>query len=126
MLSALLDIPAAEADEIAERLADAQLLDAIGEDASGQIWYRFHDLLRLFARERLSIEETRGTQRAALERTFPADVATAHGSVRQLRIRPADLPAQIASAPINGTETLAGVGGEHGESIRLTASRTAD
>jgi transcriptional regulator with XRE-family HTH domain len=125
MLSALLDVPAVEADDIAERLADAQLLDAIGEDASGQIRYRFHDLLRLFARERLAIEDTLGTQRAALERTVLSDAATTHGSVRQLRLRPADRPAQTASAPINGTETLVRVDGEHG-AIRLDASRTAD
>jgi hypothetical protein len=125
MLSALLDVPAVEADNIMERLADAQLLDAIGEDASRQIRYRFHDLLRLFARERLAIEDTLGTQRAALERTVLSDAATAHGSVRQLRLRPADRPAQTASAPINGTETLVRANGEHG-AIRLDASRTAD
>jgi transcriptional regulator with XRE-family HTH domain len=125
MLSALLDVPAVEADNIMERLADAQLLDAIGEDASRQIRYRFHDLLRLFARERLAIEDTLGTQRAALERTVLSDTATAHGSVRQLRLRPADRAAQTASAPINGTETLVRVDGEHG-AIRLDASRTAN
>jgi hypothetical protein len=125
MLSALLDVPAGEADNIMEHLADAQLLDAIGEDASRQIRYRVHDLLRLFAREGLAIEDTLGTRRAALERTILSDSATAHGSMRQLRLRPADRPAQTASAPTNGTETLVRVDGEHG-AIRLDASRTAD
>src|SRR6266702_5692736 len=49
MLSALLDIPAVNAEEVAEHLAEAQLLDTVGEDAAGQIRYRCHDLLRLFA-----------------------------------------------------------------------------
>jgi hypothetical protein len=40
MLSALLDIPVPDAEEITERLTDAQLLDAVGEDAAGQIRYR--------------------------------------------------------------------------------------
>src|SRR5262249_6723117 len=44
MLAALLDVPVAEAEEIAEQLADAQLLDVAGEDAAGQIRYRCHDL----------------------------------------------------------------------------------
>jgi transcriptional regulator with XRE-family HTH domain len=94
MLSALLDIPAVEADNIAERLADARLLDAIGEDAAGQLRYRFHVLLRAFARERLALEDTASTRRAALERTLLSDTATAHGSVRHLRLRPTDQPAQ--------------------------------
>ena len=125
MLSTLLDIPAAEADEIAERLADAQLLDAIGEDASGQIRYRFHDLLRLFARERLAIEDTLGTQRAALERTLPGNVATAHDSVHPLGRPLPNLPGRIASAPTNRTKPLQGSAAKRGEPIRLGASRTA-
>src|SRR5262249_6773693 len=69
-LSALLHLPVPDAEEIAERLADAQLLDAVGEDAAGQVRYRCHDLIRLFARERLAAEETPATRRAALERTL--------------------------------------------------------
>ncbi len=72
MLSALLGISAFEAEEVAERLADAQLLDAAGDDAAGQARYRFHDLLRLYARERLAAEETLAAQLAALERTLQA------------------------------------------------------
>jgi transcriptional regulator with XRE-family HTH domain len=91
MLSALLDIPVADAEEIAERLADAQLLDAVGEDAAGQIRYRCHDLIRLFARERLAAEETPATRRAALERTLQTYFTRAHAAVRQLRLRPPEL-----------------------------------
>src|SRR5215471_15065875 len=91
MLSALLDVPAGEAEEIAERLADAQLLDVLGEDAAGQIRYRCHDLLRLFAREQLAAEETPASRRAALDRTLQAYFTTAQQAVRQLRLRPAEL-----------------------------------
>jgi transcriptional regulator with XRE-family HTH domain len=109
MISALLDVPDVEADDIAERLADAQLLDAIGVDTAGQLRYRLHALLRAFARERLAIEETPSTRRAAMERTLLSDAATVLGSVRQLRLRPVDRPAQTASAPINGTEPVSGM-----------------
>jgi hypothetical protein len=63
MLSALLNVPTTEAEAIAERLSDARLLDTVGEDATGQIRYRLHDLLRLYARERLTVEDTRRTAR---------------------------------------------------------------
>jgi len=92
MLSALLDIPVPDAEGIAERLADAQLLDAVGEDAAGQIRYRCHDLIRLFASERLAVEETPAARRAALERTLQTYVTRAHTAVRQLRPRPPELP----------------------------------
>jgi tetratricopeptide (TPR) repeat protein len=98
MVSALLDVPAPEAEEIAERLADAQLLDTAGEDAAGQIRYRCHDLLRLYARERLAADETPATRRAALERTLQAYFTRAHEAVRQLRLRPSELPGRTAPA----------------------------
>lgn len=39
------------AERVLERLVDAQLLDARGRDEHGQHVYRFHDLIRLYARE---------------------------------------------------------------------------
>ena len=98
MLSALLDIPAVNAEEVAEHLAEAQLLDTVGEDAAGQIRYRCHDLLRLFARERLAAEETPATRRAALERTLQTYFTRAHEAVSQLRLRPPQLPGRPAPA----------------------------
>jgi DNA-binding SARP family transcriptional activator/tetratricopeptide (TPR) repeat protein/transcriptional regulator with XRE-family HTH domain len=100
MLSALLEVPAARAEEVAERLADAQLLDTIGEDAAGQLRYRFHDLLRLYARERLAEEDTPSTRDAALQRTLETYFTTAKEWLRGLRLRPPELPGQAtATAP---------------------------
>jgi tetratricopeptide (TPR) repeat protein/transcriptional regulator with XRE-family HTH domain len=108
MLSALLDIPVPDAEEIAERLADAQLLDAVGEDAAGQIRYRCHDLIRLFARERLAAEETPAARRAALERTLQTYFTRAHIAVRQLRLRPPELTDRSSPGiPRNPGERLA-------------------
>ncbi len=108
MLSALLGIPVADAEEIAERLADAQLLDILGEDAAGQIRYRCHDLLRLFARERLAADEMPDARRAALERTLQAYFTRAHQAVRQLRLRPPELPDRASPAiPRDSAEMLA-------------------
>jgi len=98
MLSALLDVPAPAAEEVTERLADAQLLDTVGEDAAGQLRYRFHDLLRLYARERLAEEETPATRDAALQRTLQTYFTAAQEWVRGLRLRPPDLPGQATPA----------------------------
>jgi tetratricopeptide (TPR) repeat protein len=92
MLAALLDVSAPEAEEVADHLADAQLLDTLGDDATGQLRYRFHDLVRLYAREQLAVDETAATRRAALERTLQIYFERAWAAVRQLRLRPPELP----------------------------------
>ncbi|MEV0597497.1 AfsR/SARP family transcriptional regulator [Nonomuraea cavernae] len=53
----LLDQPAQRAEEVVERLVDAQLLDYVTTDAFGQVRYRLHDLLRVYAREQAEKEE---------------------------------------------------------------------
>jgi tetratricopeptide (TPR) repeat protein len=71
-LASLLDLPAAAASRLAERLTDAHLLQPQGLDFAGQARYRFHDLVRDFARERMHDEEDPGSLRAALARFLGA------------------------------------------------------
>jgi DNA-binding SARP family transcriptional activator len=73
----LLDIGLAEAEELLERLVDAQLVEVAGQDQAGQLRYRLHDLLRVYASERLRLEEPTAAQRAALERMLQAYLALA-------------------------------------------------
>ncbi|MFF3877428.1 ATP-binding protein [Streptomyces sp. NPDC001978] len=54
--AAILEIDLDAAEEQLERLVDAQLLDVARHDDVGQARYRFHDLLRLYARERFDDE----------------------------------------------------------------------
>jgi DNA-binding SARP family transcriptional activator/tetratricopeptide (TPR) repeat protein len=70
--AALLDTESADAEALLERLVDAQLVEAAGQDQAGQLRYRLHDLLGVFARERLHDEEPASTQRASLERLLGA------------------------------------------------------
>ncbi|SNQ46967.1 DNA-binding transcriptional activator of the SARP family [Frankia canadensis] len=49
--AAVLDLDLDEAEDVVDRLADAQLLERRGTDPTGAERYRFHDLLRVFARE---------------------------------------------------------------------------
>jgi DNA-binding SARP family transcriptional activator/tetratricopeptide (TPR) repeat protein len=66
--ASLLDTELAEAEKLLERLVDAQLVEAAGEDQVGQLRYRLHDLLRVYARERLHGEELAPARRASLAR----------------------------------------------------------
>jgi DNA-binding SARP family transcriptional activator len=80
----LLEVEPAEAEGLLERLVDAQLVEAAGEDQAGQLRYRLHDLLRLFARERLHAEEPARARRASLERLLGAYLTLAEGAATVL------------------------------------------
>ncbi len=66
----LLDQPPAEADDVLDELVSARLIEPVGVAPGADCQYRFHDLIRLFARERLAAEEPAAEQRAALERAL--------------------------------------------------------
>jgi DNA-binding SARP family transcriptional activator len=80
--AALLDISLERAEDVLERLADAQLLLAGLDGATGVVRYRFHDLIRVFARERLAAEEPPAEVRAAGVRALEAWLALAEGAHR--------------------------------------------
>jgi DNA-binding SARP family transcriptional activator/predicted negative regulator of RcsB-dependent stress response len=68
--AALLGVELAAGEGLLECLVDAQLVEAAGQDQAGQLRYRLHDLLRVYARERLQCEEPAAAQRASLERVL--------------------------------------------------------
>jgi tetratricopeptide (TPR) repeat protein/transcriptional regulator with XRE-family HTH domain len=74
---ALLDASPDQAEELADTLVDAQLLEVAGKDATGHLRYRFHDLLRLYAREQAGAEEAVADRAVALERALGAWLALA-------------------------------------------------
>ena len=57
--AAMLDLSARRAESLIDALVDAQLLDITRVDSTGQVRYRFHDLVQDFARERAAEEEKR-------------------------------------------------------------------
>jgi tetratricopeptide (TPR) repeat protein len=75
--AALLEVELAAAEGLPERLVDAQLVEAAGQDQAGQLRYRLHDLLRVYARERLEVEEPTAAQQASLERVLQTYLALA-------------------------------------------------
>jgi tetratricopeptide (TPR) repeat protein len=70
--AALLDTEVDEARGLIGRLVQAEVIEVARQDPSGETRYRFHDVLRAFARERLWNEESGLAQEAALERTLDA------------------------------------------------------
>ncbi|MFJ9691457.1 AfsR/SARP family transcriptional regulator [Kitasatospora sp. NPDC101183] len=70
MGAALLDVDPLDAEDLIEQLVDAQLLEVLAERGSGQVRYRFQDLLRLFAAECALTEETPQARADAQRRVF--------------------------------------------------------
>ena len=68
--AALLDVTVDRAQAHLEALVDAQLLDIGIPDPAGGLRYRCHDLVRLYARERASEEDSASIRTAALTRAF--------------------------------------------------------
>ncbi|MFD0554949.1 BTAD domain-containing putative transcriptional regulator [Streptomyces rectiviolaceus] len=72
VVTALLDVPEAEADRVVEQLIDAQLLHCTGVDRAGQPRYRPHDLVRVYAAERADAEDPPAERAAAVGRALGA------------------------------------------------------
>jgi DNA-binding SARP family transcriptional activator len=68
IVAPLLDRSPAEAEQLVERLADAQLLDFAGHH--DEVRYRMHDLVRLYAGERAAAEDSPEERRAAVDRVL--------------------------------------------------------
>lgn len=79
--AALLDTDLADARDLLETLVEARMLDVVRYPGE-QFWYRFHDLVRVYARERLA-EIDRAEQDAALVRMLGAWLALAEDAHRK-------------------------------------------
>lgn len=70
--AALLDQPLADVQDLLDDLVDAQLVDVVNTGRNAGVQYRFHDLIRVYARERLAAEETPAMRAEALARMLSA------------------------------------------------------
>lgn len=87
VVAALLDCRIEKASDDIEELVAAHLVEVADTDATGAVRYRLHDLVRLYARERASDEETDGDRRAALVRALGAWLALAEQADDQMPSR---------------------------------------
>jgi DNA-binding SARP family transcriptional activator/tetratricopeptide (TPR) repeat protein len=70
--AALLDLPVTEAEDLLDDLVSTQLVETTGTGSGVHRHYRLHELIRVFARERLAAEEPAAQRKAALERGLGA------------------------------------------------------
>jgi DNA-binding SARP family transcriptional activator len=70
VVGALLGVRGRTGEEVIERLVDAHLVDFVAVDSAGQLRYRLHDLLRVFAAERAEDEEPAEERAAAMSRAL--------------------------------------------------------
>jgi DNA-binding SARP family transcriptional activator/predicted negative regulator of RcsB-dependent stress response len=82
--AALVDVSVPEGEDLVEELVDARLLEVAGRDATDQSRYRFHDLLRVYARERAMAEESAAERHAALGRALSTWLALVGAAERRL------------------------------------------
>jgi DNA-binding SARP family transcriptional activator len=82
-VAALLDCPLDEAEQQLDDLADAHLLEVSGPDATGQLRYRFQNLLRLYARERALEESDQPTLAADRDRALHSWLTVAEAAHRR-------------------------------------------
>ncbi|MDX3517514.1 AfsR/SARP family transcriptional regulator [Streptomyces scabiei] len=71
-VAALSGMPEDAAEEVLERLLDAQLINCPGTDQVGQPRYRLHDLVRVYAAERAEAEDPVEDRTAAVGRALGA------------------------------------------------------
>jgi len=70
--AAVLDTDLGDTEALFDVLVDARLLEASRCPSDGGVRFRFHDLVRLFALERATVEETPAERDAALQRAIGA------------------------------------------------------
>ncbi|GII54401.1 SARP family transcriptional regulator [Planotetraspora thailandica] len=113
--ASLLDTDLAEAEEVLERLVDAQVLEVVDYPDARHLRYRFHDLIRVYAREQLLAVEPEHARSAALERVlgmwlalaeeahrmeYGGDFTVIHGGAPRWRPPDVDL-AEIVRVPMH-------------------------
>ncbi|WP_326558457.1 BTAD domain-containing putative transcriptional regulator [Micromonospora sp. NBC_01796] len=102
LAASLLGISLDDATEHVDALVDAQLLAMAAPDQIGQIRYRYHDLVRLYARERAEAEDGADGCAAVLARGLGAWLAFAERMA-------ADVPGPCY-APIHGSAPRTPIG----------------
>lgn len=108
--AALLDTSLVEGEDLLESLVDAQVLDVVTLLNERTHRYRFHDLVRVYALERLAEEESETERQAALtrflggwlslsdeahRREYGGDFTVLHGTAPRWVPRDAPLPERI-------------------------------
>ncbi|MEU6060717.1 BTAD domain-containing putative transcriptional regulator [Streptomyces sp. NPDC047097] len=97
LAGALLDDDRPFPSDLLEPLVDVQMLDVVGVESTGGFRYRFHEIIRVFAREQLAAHDEPAVQTAALRRMMGGWMALAEEAHR--RVYGGDFTVLHGSAP---------------------------
>lgn len=84
LAGALLDDHRPYPSDLLEPLVDVQMLDVVGVESTGGFRYRFHEIIRVFAREQLVLHDEPAVQSAALERMMGGWLSLAEQAHRRI------------------------------------------
>ncbi|MEV7541056.1 BTAD domain-containing putative transcriptional regulator [Streptomyces sp. NPDC089915] len=84
LAGALLDDHRPFPSDLFEPLVDVQMLDVVGVESTGGFRYRFHEIIRVFAREQLALNDEPAVQTAALERMLGGWMSLAEQAHRRI------------------------------------------
>ncbi|MDI5963348.1 AfsR/SARP family transcriptional regulator [Streptantibioticus silvisoli] len=84
LAGALLDDHRSFPSDLLEPLVDVQMLDVVGMDRGGQFRYRFHEIIRVFAREQLAANDTPAMRAAASQRMLGGWLSLAEQAHRRI------------------------------------------
>ncbi|MBY8882908.1 AfsR/SARP family transcriptional regulator [Actinacidiphila acidipaludis] len=84
LAGALLDDDRPFPSDLLEPLVDVQMLDVVGMESSGGFRYRFHEIIRVFAREQLAAHDGPQERTAALTRMLGAWLSLAEQAHRRV------------------------------------------
>lgn len=113
--AALLDVDLTTAEDLLDELVEAQVMDTVQHQDVPHLRYRFHDLIRAYARERLAAAEAPAERDAALARMlggwlavaerahraeYGGDYTILHGDAPRWRL-PDDVLAEIVGASMS-------------------------
>jgi tetratricopeptide (TPR) repeat protein len=84
LAGALLDDRRAFPSDLLEPLVDVQMLEVVAVETTGEFRYRFHEIIRVFAREQLIARDSEAVQVAALQRMVGGWLAIAEQAHRKI------------------------------------------
>ncbi|MFE2524469.1 BTAD domain-containing putative transcriptional regulator [Streptomyces sp. NPDC059382] len=84
LAGALLDDRSPFPSDLLEPLVDVQMLDVVGVDSTGGFRYRFHEIIRVFAREQLATHDDPDAQKTAVARMLGGWLSLAEQAHRRI------------------------------------------
>ncbi|MFD3918916.1 BTAD domain-containing putative transcriptional regulator [Streptomyces sp. NPDC058595] len=115
LAGALMDDHRAQPSDLMEPLVDVQMLDVVSVESTGEFRYRFHEIIKVYAREQLSVTDSRAVRESATERMlggwlalaerahrriYGGDYTVLHGSAPRW-VPPADYVEELLSDPLD-------------------------